>query len=124
MGDLITIAGDVHHIFPRAYLKKNGINNRGRYNQVANYTYLDPQVNKAISDNAPNVYFGKIEDQIHIDQDPVIGNIQTEEQLQKNLAMNAIPEDVKTMTVEDYPDFLQQRRKLMAHVVRDYYWSL
>lgn len=99
VGDLITIAGDVHHIFPRAYLKKNGINNRGRYNQVANYTYLDPQVNKAISDNAPNVYFGKIEDQIHIDQDPVIGNIQTEEQLQKNLAMNAIPEDVKTMTV-------------------------
>lgn len=124
VGDLITISGDVHHIFPRAYLKKNGVNNRGRYNQVANYTYLDPQVNKAISDNAPNVYFGKIEDQIHSDQEPVIGNIKTEEQLQGNLAMNAIPEDVKTMTVNDYPDFLQQRRKLMAHVVRDYYWSL
>ena len=50
---LITISGDVHHIFPKAYLKKNGVDSKGRYNQVANYTYLDTQVNKAISDDAP-----------------------------------------------------------------------
>ena len=35
--DLLLIAGDIHHIFPRAYLKKQGIDNRARYNQVANY---------------------------------------------------------------------------------------
>lgn len=49
ISDLITISGDVHHIFPKAYLKKNGVDNKGRYNQVANYTYLDTQVNKAIT---------------------------------------------------------------------------
>lgn len=48
ISDIITISGDVHHIFPKAYLKKNGVDNKGRYNQVANYTYLDTQVNKAI----------------------------------------------------------------------------
>lgn len=32
---LLLIAGDIHHIFPRAYLKKQGIDNRARYNQVA-----------------------------------------------------------------------------------------
>lgn len=57
IADLITISGDVHHIFPKAYLKKNGVDNKTRYNQVANYTYLDTQVNKAISENAPSVYF-------------------------------------------------------------------
>lgn len=46
IADLLVISGDVHHIFPKAYLKKNGIDNRGRYNQVANYTYLDTQVIK------------------------------------------------------------------------------
>ena len=44
---LITIAGDVHHIFPKGYLKKNGFDDKSLYNQVANYTYLDTTVNIA-----------------------------------------------------------------------------
>ena len=36
VSDLINIAGDIHHIFPKDYLKKNGYDNRGMYNQVAN----------------------------------------------------------------------------------------
>ena len=36
VSDLITVAGDIHHIFPRAYLKKNGIDSKTKYNQVAN----------------------------------------------------------------------------------------
>ena len=59
VSDLITVAGDIHHIFPRAYLKKNGIDSKTKYNQVANYIYLDTQVNKAISDDAPCDYFSK-----------------------------------------------------------------
>ena len=61
--DLIKGAGDIHHIFPRAYLKKSGVDSRTRYNQVANYIYLDTQVNKAISDDAPCVYFKKAVEQ-------------------------------------------------------------
>lgn len=53
VGDLITISGDIHHIFPRAYLRSNGVNSKTKYNQVANYIYLDTQGNKAISDAAP-----------------------------------------------------------------------
>lgn len=30
---------------------------------VANYVYLDTQVNKAISDNAPFKYFSKVKEQ-------------------------------------------------------------
>ncbi len=125
IADLVTVSGDVHHIFPKGYLMKNGIKNRGRYNQIANYTYLDPQINKVISDNAPNVYFGKIKDQIkHDNMTHIIGNIKSLNELKKNLSENAIPADIDSMTVADYDEFLQKRRKLMAHLIRDYYRSL
>ena len=33
-------ASDIHHIFPKAYLKASGIDDKAAYNQVANYAYL------------------------------------------------------------------------------------
>ena len=123
ISDLITISGDVHHIFPKAYLKNNGVDSKNRYNQVANFTYLDTQVNKAISDDAPNVYFGLILEQCRTKQ-VEIGNITEEEDLKNNLAENAIPENVLSMTVEDYDSFLVERRKLMAKMIERYYKSL
>lgn len=38
VNDLITVIGDVHHIFPKKYLIKNGVNEKSKYNQIANYT--------------------------------------------------------------------------------------
>lgn len=74
ISDLLNISGDVHHILPKAYLKNNGVTAKSRYNQVANYTYLDTQVNKAISDDAPSVYFKTVMDQFGL-ENPQIGNI-------------------------------------------------
>lgn len=123
ISDLITISGDVHHIFPKAYLKKNGVDAKGRYNQVANYTYLDTQVNKAISDDAPCRYFGVILDQCKT-RDVQIGNITDENELAANLAENAIPGEVVYMDVNDYDRFLSERRKMMAAMIEQYYKSL
>ncbi len=123
ISDLITISGDVHHIFPKAYLKKNGVDAKGRYNQVANYTYLDTQVNKAISDDAPCRYFGVILDQCKT-RDVQIGNITDENELAANLAENAIPSEVVYMDVNDYDRFLSERRKMMAAMIEQYYKSL
>ncbi len=123
ISDLITISGDVHHIFPKAYLKSNGVDNKGRYNQVANYTYLDTQVNKAISDDAPCKYFGVILEQCRT-KDVQIGNITDEDELIDNLAENAIPSEVVKMDVKDYERFLVERRKLMASMIEKYYKSL
>ena len=123
ISDLINIAGDVHHIFPKAYLRSNGVDTKGRYNQVANYTYLDTQVNKAISDDAPNVYFGKV--LTHCDTGTIaFGNISDRETLSENLSENAIPESIVNMTVLDYNDFLTERRKLMAQQIEKYYKTL
>ena len=123
ISDLISISGDVHHIFPRAYLQSSGITSKTKYNQVANYVYLDTQVNKAISDDAPCVYFGSVKSQCD-SKDIKLGNISDENLLRTNLKENCIPEEVFEMTAADYDDFLQKRRKLMAKMIEEYYKGL
>ncbi len=123
ISDLITISGDVHHIFPRAYLKNNGIDSKTKYNQVANYIYLDTQVNKAISDDAPCVYFKRVMQQCETKQ-IVFGNIVDVDLLQTNLAENCIPQNIDTMDVTAYDTFLRERRKMMAALIERYYKGL
>lgn len=123
ISDLLNISGDVHHIFPKAYLKANGVTSRSRYNQVANYTYLDTQVNKAISDDAPAKYFSTVMRQF-VSGTAEIGNIMDMESLNANIAENAIPPEIVNMTVADYDDFLYKRRRLMARMIEEYYKSL
>lgn len=123
IADLITISGDVHHIFPKNYLQKNGIKSKTKYNQVANYIYLDTQVNKAISDEAPAIYFTKAKEQCKTKK-AVFGNIISEKLLQTNLAENCIPHNIDQMTFENYDEFLQERRMLMADLIHQYYMGL
>lgn len=123
ISDLLNISGDVHHIFPKAYLKKSGLDAKNRYNQVANYTYLDTQVNKAISDDAPNIYFSKVYRQCETKQ-AEIGNITELENLKQNLAENALPSEIVNMTIDDYDSFLSKRRILMAKMIETYYKQL
>lgn len=123
ISDLITISGDVHHIFPRAYLKSNGVDNKTKYNQVANYIYLDTQVNKAISDDAPCVYFMRAKQQCKT-KEIVLGNIADENLLATNLEENCIPDNIDTMDVSSYDTFLLERRKMMAALIERYYKGL
>ena len=123
ISDLLEISGDVHHIFPKAYLKANGVTVKSRYNQVANFTYLDTQVNKAISDDAPAVYFKTVMEQFGTGN-AEIGNIMDKASLDVNLAENALPPETINMTVDDYESFLAQRRHLMARMIEVYYKNL
>ncbi len=123
VADLVTISGDVHHIFPRAYLKSNGVTNKTKYNQVANYIYLDTQVNKAISDDAPTTYFTKAKQQCETKQIE-LGNISDASLLATNLAENCIPNSIDQMDVSSYDDFLRERRKMMAALIEKYYKGL
>lgn len=121
--DLVTISGDVHHIFPRAYLKNNGVANKTKYNQVANYIYLDTQVNKAISDDSPTVYFTKAKRQCKT-KEIELGNISDELLLLSNLSENCIPTGIDKMDVSSYDKFLSERRRLMAALIERYYKGL
>src|SRR5690348_14171906 len=57
--DLILNRSDVHHLFPRNYLKGKGLS-RGRYNQIANYALTQSEINIAIGHKAPAVYFTEL----------------------------------------------------------------
>ena len=112
VADLITIAGDVHHIFPKEYLRQNGFDDRNFYNQVANYSYLDTSLNISIGKRPPNEYFTKALES------------SDEEFFYKNLDENCIPHEIINMTVENYREFLKSRRFLMAQKIRQYYAAL
>ncbi len=120
---LIEERGDVHHIFPKKYLQKNGYDNRKQYNQIANYVYTEQSINLAIKAQAPNEYMNKVEGQLQ-DGKMVIGEITDREALLENLRMNCVPEDIFNMTVEDYPRFLTERRKLIVAKIKRFYDSL
>ena len=118
-------ASDVHHIFPKNYLKQTEVLNvRSIYNQVANYTYLDTPVNVKIGDKAPNVYFKEAFDSA-TETGNVFGTPMTLDELKKNMAMNCIPLDIVNWDYNQYiNDFLPQRRKLMAAKIKAYYQGL
>jgi hypothetical protein len=121
--DLITIMGDIHHIFPKAHLESHGIKDKSKYNQIANYTYLDTTTNIAIGNKPPCEYFGTVFNQCETKIN-VYGNINDKEKLLENLAANSIPENIVTMDYKHYEEFLLERRKLMAKKMKEYYYSL
>lgn len=121
--DLVSVMGDVHHIFPKGFLKKSGYDSKSMYNQVANYAYLDTGVNIAIGMKSPNEYFADAFKQCETGE-ILVGTITKLEDLKENLKVNCIPEGIQNMDADDYTDFLSERRKLMAQKIKEYYYSL
>ena len=116
-------SGDVHHVFPKEFLKQNG-KLRTQYNQVANLAYLETPINIAIGKKSPSDYFTAAFNQCETGTVSV-GTIKDKDSLLANLETNCIPPDVATMGIEDYETkFLPERRKLMAQKIKKYYESL
>lgn len=120
--ELIEVKSDVHHLFPRDYLKKQGVA-RGQYNQVANYVVAQSEINIAIGNKEPRVYFTQLLEQCQGGAKKY-GNITDLDELRENLRMHCIPLGCEQMTVVAYPDFLAERRKLMARKIRTYFEEL
>lgn len=120
--ELVEVRSDVHHIFPRGFLKQLGMS-RGQYNQIANYVVAQSEINIAIGAKEPRVYFAQLSGQCSGGK-KIYGNITDPAELTQNLRMNCIPEGMEHMTAEDYPEFLALRRRLMAQKIRAYFESL
>ncbi len=121
---MIEQKGDVHHIFPRQYLKDNGVQ-RSMYNQVANYVYTQTEINIKIGKKSPAQYLGYVRDVQCQGGETVYGGITDLAELNENLLKDCcVPVNLADMTLEDYPEFLEQRRKLISARLKDYYFSL
>ncbi|MBZ0192112.1 MAG: DUF262 domain-containing protein [Candidatus Kuenenia stuttgartiensis] len=122
VSDLISLRGDIHHLFPKDYLKKNGLD-RSKYNQIANYVYMQSEINIKVGNKPPKDYFDLLKTQM-IENNRQVSGISTEQELLDNLKVNCVPTELMEMTIDDYQDFLALRRKLMANKMRDYYFGL
>lgn len=120
--DLLLNSSDVHHLFPRKYLKDQGLS-RSQYNQIANYALAQSEINIAISAKPPKVYFNELLEQCQAGKKRY-GGITDPEELKENLRQHCIPEGVFNHLADDYNTFLRERRKLMAAKIRDYYQLL
>lgn len=115
--------GDIHHLVPKDYLRKNGYPDRGDYNQVANFAVTETHINIRIGNRAPADYMNEVEQQITTGR-LTLGEIADYRTLASNLHANAIPDGFAETTAESYPEFLASRRVLMAALIRDYYRGL
>ena len=120
--ELISLGGDVHHVYPKQYLINNHYA-KNQYNQDANYAYLDRPVNESIGKKAPKEYFNIALNQCETKVSEC-GSIIDKEQLMNNLSMNCIPTTVFDMDYNNYYEFLEERRLLMAHKIQKFYESL
>lgn len=114
--DLLMNRSDVHHVYPKKYLKKQGLP-RGRYNQIANFVLAQSEINIAIGDKPPEQYFAELAEQCAGGRKKY-GGITNAEELRANLRMSCVPEALLDGKVPAYDEFLEERRHLMARKIK------
>lgn len=98
-----------HHLFPKAYLIKNGYKGAYTINQIANFAFLEWGDNVEISDTAPSTYF----------PERFNGLSATD---QTNAAFwHALPHKWYEM---EYWEFIEERRTLISQVIKKGYEKL
>jgi hypothetical protein len=89
----------VHHVFPKALLKKAGVRQKDR-DEIANLAFLAARPNKKISNRPPDQYLAEI-----ADKHP------------ERLQAQSIPMDRNLWRLERFDDFLIARREVLATAV-------
>jgi hypothetical protein len=87
---------EVHHIFPKAQLYKRKFT-RPEVNALANFCFLTRETNLQISDRLPEEYFPKVE-----------------EAYPGALASQWIPSNPELWKIENFREFLEARKSLLA----------
>ncbi len=120
--DLLLNRSDVHHLFPKKYLKVQGLP-RGRYNQIANFALAQSEINIAIGGKAPQEYFRELAEQCA--GGPIkYGGITDIVDMKANLRMHCLPESLLDGVIPPYDDFLHLRRQLMALKIKHWFEML
>jgi hypothetical protein len=98
-------ASEQHHLFPKAWLVKQGITDRRAYNQVSNLADVGWTENAEIGASGPAKYVPRLREKLGLD-DSRWGRMCSE---------HALPPGWEAMP---YEAFLEQRRERMADIIR------
>ena len=122
VADLLLNRADVHHVYPRKHLKDLD-HSSSSYNQIANFVMAQSEINIAIGDKAPEIYFAELRDQVNGEANggsKRYGGINDAAELRANLVMNCLPTSLLDGEPLDYDAFLVERRRLMAEKIRQW----
>lgn len=95
-----------HHLFPKAYLQRQGITDQRDTNQIANFALVEWSDNIKISDQAPSVYLSEY-----------LNRLSTSEKSEQYF-WHALPKGWEHM---EYGAFLKMRREMIANVIKAAY---
>jgi hypothetical protein len=98
-------ASEMHHLFPKAWLARQGLIDKRRVNQIANLADVGWHENGAAGGEGPALYVPRLRDRLNID----------ESRWGRMCAEHALPIGWESMA---YDDFLTSRRPKMAEVIR------
>ncbi len=93
---------------------------KSEYNQIANFVYTEQQINIRLQDKPPFEYLQQIQQDIEQGKQQYT-SISSLTEWHENLAVHCIPENWQAFRQENYADFLQERRKLMAKKIQQFY---
>ena len=93
-----------HHLFPKAYLARQGIHARNQVNAIANMVFVDWPENAAIGARGPLEYWPSMSEGMPADK------------IERQRYWHALPAGWEQL---DYRAFLDRRRKLIADVIKD-----
>lgn len=92
---------EYHHIFPKSLLKKTGRYETGEINEIANMAFISGDTNRRISNKEPLEYFPEV----------------IKKHGEQALTSQCIPLDKELHRIENYRQFLEARRELLAKAI-------
>lgn len=99
-----------HHLFPRAWLEDHGVRDLAQINQAANFALLEWPDNVQVSDSPPSDYVP-----------PMRAQCTTDDEWERMCRVHALPAGWESLP---YEEFLSERRKLMAGIIRQGFEAL
>ncbi|OBK03535.1 hypothetical protein A5746_20665 [Mycolicibacterium conceptionense] len=104
--DFLAMQVDIHHIFPKAWCAKNGIDDERR-ESIVNKTPMAKKTNIRLGGNAPSLYIKSLESVVGIPPSD----------LDKIIADHEI--DVPTLRADDFDAFFNARREALSRLIED-----
>ena len=100
------MALDIHHIFPRAWCKKMGIE-KSEYDSIVNRTSISSKANRMIGDKAPSEYLTALQSHKQVGL--------TEGEMNCILSTHKIPFD--PLRSDDFPTFYSSRKNTLIQLI-------
>ena len=93
------------------------------YNQIANFVLAQSEINIAIGDKAPEKYFQELAEQC-TGGPKKYGGITRPADMVANLWAHCLPKSLLGGAIPEYDTFLEERRRLMALKIQQWFEAL